>query len=65
MSPLIHTIIDNIAALSHAIILSATAVAVRDTKRQLPRKRVARSARLDQRTQADIGIEPGSITWLR
>jgi hypothetical protein len=42
----------------------AAALMVAATVRVPPPRRKRRAAQLDRRTLKDIGVEPGSITWL-
>lgn len=59
MNSFVATIADGTVQLLGATVLMAAA-AVRVTP---PRKK-RRAAQLDSRTLKDIGVEPGSITWM-
>ena len=59
MIPLVSTIADGTVQIwKVAVFMAAAAVHARP-----PRKK-RRDAQLDSRTLKDIGVEPGSITWL-
>ena len=58
MSPLFSTIGNGTVQIWEAALLMAVA-AVR-----VPPPKKRRDAQLDSRTLKDIGVEPGSITWL-
>ena len=60
MSPLLTTISNGTVQIWEAVILMAAAASVHAP---LPRKK-RRAAQLDGRTLKDIGVEPGSITWM-
>ena len=60
MSPLFSTIGNGTVQLWEAAVLMAAATSVHAPP---PRKK-RRAAQLDSRTLEDIGVEPGSITWL-
>jgi hypothetical protein len=59
MSPLFSTIANGTVQIWEAAALMAAA-----TVRVPPPRRKRRDAQLDGRTLKDIGVEPGSITWL-
>ena len=59
MSPLVSTIANGTVQIwGAAVLMAAAAVRV-----PAPRKKRC-AAQLDRRTLKDIGVEPGSITWL-
>jgi hypothetical protein len=60
MSPLLSTISNGTVQIWEAVILMAAAASVHAPP---PRKK-RRAAQLDGRTLKDIGVEPGSITWM-
>ena len=60
MSPLLSTISNGTVQIWEAVILMAAAASVHAPP---PRKK-CRDAQLDSRTLKDIGVEPGSITWM-
>ena len=59
MSPLFSTITNGTVQFWEAAMLMAVAKV-----RVPPPRRRLRDAQLDSRTLKDIGVEPGSITWL-
>ena len=59
MSPLFSTIGNGTVQIWEAAALMAAA-----TVRVPPPRKKRRAAQLDGRTLKDIGVEPGSITWL-
>ncbi len=59
MNPLLSTIANGTVQIWEAAALMAAA-----TVRLPPPRRSLRDAQLDSRTLKDIGVEPGSITWL-
>ena len=59
MSPLFSTITNGTVQFWEAAMLMAAAT----VRVPAPRKK-RRDAQLDSRTLTDIGVEPGSITWL-
>ena len=61
MSPLLSTISNGTVQIWEAVILVTAATSVHTPA---PRKVKRRDAQLDSRTLKDIGVEPGSITWL-
>ena len=66
MTPLINTIMSNGAdALEATIVAAAAAVIVTGIVAAEKPSKTEKQVRVDARTMADIGIEPGSITWMR
>jgi hypothetical protein len=61
MSPLFSTIANGTVQIWEAAMLMAAATSVHAPA---PRDKNHRDAQLDNRTLKDIGVEPGSITWL-
>ena len=61
MYPLFSTIANGTVQIWEAAILMAAAASVHAPQ---PRKKKRRDAQLDSRTFKDIGVEPGSISWL-
>ena len=61
MNPLFSTFANGTVQMWEATMLMAAAASVRAPA---PRKDKRRHAQLDSRTLTDIGVEPGSITWL-
>ena len=61
MYPLFSTIANGTVQIWEAAILVAAAASVLSPA---PRKKKRCDAQLDSRTLKDIGVEPGSITWL-
>lgn len=59
MNPMVNTIADGTGQLREAISMIAAAVVP-----VLPRRTKPCHTELDDHTKQDIGIEPGSITWL-
>jgi hypothetical protein len=59
MNPLLTTIANGTGQIWEAALWMAAA-----TVHVPPPRRKRRDARLDSRTLKDIGVEPGSITWL-
>jgi hypothetical protein len=59
MSPLFSTIGNGTVQIWEAALLVAAA-----TVRVPPPRKKRRAAQLDSRTLKDIGVEPGSITWM-
>ncbi len=59
MSPLFSTIGNGTVQIWEAAILMAAAAV-----RVPPPRKKRRAAQLDSRTLKDIGVEPGSITWM-
>ena len=59
MSPLFSTIANGTVQ-----IWEATALMVAAAVRVPPPRNKRRAAQLDSRTLKDIGVEPGSITWM-
>ena len=61
MYPLFSTIANGTVQIWEAAMLMAAAISVHAPAQ---RKKKCLDAQLDRRTLKDIGIEPGSITWL-
>ena len=61
MYPLFSTIANGTVQIWEAAILMAATASVHAPP---PRKKKRRDAQLDSGTLKDIGVEPGSITWL-
>ena len=59
MNPLVTTIANGAVQIWEAVALMAAAVIP-----EIPRRSEPRHVELDNQTKRDIGIEPGSITWL-
>jgi hypothetical protein len=59
MSPLFSTIGNGTVQIWEAALLVAAAAV-----RVPPPRKKRRAAQLDSRTLTDIGVEPGSITWM-
>jgi len=59
MSPLFSTIGNGTVQIWEAALLMAVAAV-----RVPPPRKKRRAAQLDSRTLKDIGVEPGSITWM-
>ena len=59
MYPLFSTIVDGTVQIWGATVLMASAAV-----RVPPPRKKRRAAQLDSRTLKDIGVEPGSITWM-
>lgn len=62
MNALVSTIATGTVQVWEAAALAAAAVAIQVTPREPSRKR---RAHVDSHTLRDVGVEPGSITWLR
>ncbi len=61
MYPLLSTIANGTVQIWEAAILMAAAASVHAPP---PRKKKRRDAQLSSRALKDIGVEPGSITWM-
>ena len=61
MYPLFSTIASGTVQIWEAAMIMAAATSVHAPA---PRKKKRRDEQLDSRTLKDIGVEPGSITWL-
>ena len=59
MTPLFSTIANGTVQIWEAVLLMATAAV-----RVAPPRQTRRDVSLDAHTLRDIGVEPGSITWL-
>jgi uncharacterized protein YjiS (DUF1127 family) len=62
MTGLVSTLADGTVQIWQATAVAGTALAIRLIGSGKPRRQ---NARLDPRTLADIGVERGSITWMR
>jgi hypothetical protein len=61
MSPLFTTIANGTVQIWEAALCLVAATSVHAPA---PCKNKSRDARIDSRTRKDIGVEPGSITWM-
>lgn len=62
MNALVSTLANGTVQVWEAAAVVAAAVAIQATPREPRRKQ---SAKVDCHTLKDLGVEPGSITWLR
>ena len=65
MSPLITTITNSAANVLEASVMIVATVAAVAIKTTLPAPDKSTRGPITRHTMTDIGIEPGSITWMR
>ena len=65
MSPLMTTIANGTTQILDTPALIAGAIAAAMVSTAQPKDSTQRSSNLDSRTLTDIGVERGSITWMR
>ena len=65
MSPLMTTIANGTTQITETLALMAATFAAAMVSSAQPKPSLARSEKINSHTLADIGVERGSITWMR